>query len=220
MIANWNLLLKATSLKKILYSYFSFKKKEFAFLFILLIFAFLGSIFFCLQVLQAPQKVVIASQIIKKTKIMHERKELIEEESRRSRFAQINKVLLEVFNAHKKKELEIVSQFNGFEDLKGHESKLFLDPYSFDAFYEEKTIQKTPPYQEITYGLKNPVYLTDLELKNLITGFEKLKSKNPAILVNFLSFKKKMIEHQEKYEVNFTFIIREKMANSSYNEKF
>lgn len=211
MIFTWNFSSVKSSLKNGCLFLKEQPKKEGIFLFLGLIVLFGFSSYLALKSYTMPEKVYLSQKALDRKKSIMEKKQKIEEEMKKHPLAILDKALVEVINTHKKQELELVSQFQGFEGLKGHEAKLIFERVSFERFFETKEVIITPPYKEVYYTIKQPFFLTDQELKMLIQQIEEMKIKNSSVLVNLFSFKKKKIEDQEKYEVNFSFIIREKM---------
>jgi hypothetical protein len=188
------------------------ESKDLFFSSLVLFFLLLTSASFFWQIFSIKQLLPKAAKAIEKKQVMKERLQLIEIESGKNQSLEvIERFFSEVFNTHLKKELEFVTQFQGFEKLRGHEAKLFLEKCPIDKLIREKNVLVTKEYRETEYETINPVMLSDLELKKLILLIEDLKIKHPAFLFTSLQFNKTMIDEKEKYQVNLIFVLREKI---------
>jgi len=212
MDINWNFLFDKTKLLEIFKKAHESSYRDFYLSFSILSFLFLGSAIFLFRMSNFPNLIGKAKQVIEKKQYFQMKKELLEDESKRTYALDVmGKILLDVMNTHQKKELELVTQFQGFENLKGHEGKLLLENYNFESIFKPGQSKITKPYQETPYSLSEPLILTDLELKRLITHLDELRFKRPSILITTFNVEKKMIDQKDRYQVNFTFVLREKM---------
>ncbi len=206
---------KFLSYKKVIKSKFQqLTKKEhrffyFVFLLFFLLFIHLLVVFF--RVNDLPQKVVLFQKEIELKKEYLRKKELLELTAKTLFLKEaIQQVVKDVLNTQTQKELEFYTQFKGFESLKGYEGKLLLQKIQLDFSFTEKKQEEYLDYRQVEYQLSHPLLLTDLELKKLIEKLDEIKEKNPALMIHSFHFKKKYVEEKEKYEVNFSFLIREK----------
>jgi hypothetical protein len=176
---------------------------------VLILTTYLILVFFRLHDL--PEKAFKFKKELELKKEFLRKKELLEMTSKTLLLKEaVYQVVKDVLNTQTKKELEFVTQFKSFESLKGHEGKLLLQKIQLDFSFIEKKQEDFSGYKQTEYELSKPLILNDLELKKLIEKLDEIKEKNPALMVNSFHFKKKYIEEKEKYEVNFTFLLREK----------
>lgn len=173
---------------------------------------FLLSCHIVLKIIYLPQKIEIITEYLEKKMIMDERKKEIEEQSKKIKgLSPIDTMIKEVLNTKKKKELEWVSQFKTFSSLKGHESKLLIENNISENFYKCIDTSKISGYEEKTYQLAQPIFLNEEELDNLLLKVQIISKEFPAILIRSIDWEKKKIDDEEKYEVNFSFVIRKKI---------
>lgn len=186
-------------------------KEQYIYLFTCII-VFLFSCHIALKITFLPQKIQLMTEYLEKKNIMDKRKRDIDEQSKKIKgLAPIDTMIKEVLNTNKKKELEWVSQFKTFSSLKGHESKLLLENYISENFYQCIDTSKISGYEEKTYQLAQPIFLNEEELDNLLLKVQIISKEFPAILIRSIDWEKKKIDDEEKYEVNFSFVIRKKI---------
>jgi hypothetical protein len=178
-----------------------------------------GSLNFLFKVKSLDQKLSELTVITEKKSLSLDRKKKLEELSKKNPSLQFfHQLSSEVQNVHHRKELTLISQFQGFELLKGHQSKVILDalPHEEWAFVEVAS-QFVDGFKETEYKLlESPVLLSDEELKSLILFLEDKKKPKPSFIVKEFSFaKEKGINGREVYQTTLSLIIREKPAVNS-----
>lgn len=121
----------------------------------------------------------------------------------------------EALNTHTQDELEFATQFKELEKLKGYESKLILKKLNPEIGFIEKQVDELQDYRTAEYDLSWPLVLTDRELKKLVESLEVLKTRMPAFFLKRFSFHQLKFNNEDRYQVDFTFIVREKKTKGS-----
>jgi len=121
----------------------------------------------------------------------------------------------EALNTHTQDELEFATQFKELEKLKGYENKLILKKLNPEVGFIEKQVEELHDYRTAEYDLSWPLVLTDRELKKLVESLEVLKSRTPAFFLKRFSFHQLKVNNEDRYQVDFTFIVREKKPKGS-----
>jgi hypothetical protein len=151
--------------------------------------------------------------VFEKRRLSLERKRRGEELSRKNPSAEfIQKLSKEVQAAQYKKELSLITQFQGFELLKGHESKVvFNDLLGSEWVFHKKEIAGLDGFKEVEYQLSEPIYLSDEELKTFLTLIESNNNDKPACFIKHIEIEKKTTpDGKDSYEMLLTVVVREK----------
>ncbi len=151
--------------------------------------------------------------VFEKRRLSLERKRRVEELSRKNPSAQfVQKLSREVQAAQYKKELSLITQFKGFELLKGNESKVVFNDFVGSGWvFNKKEIAGLDGFKEVEYQLSEPIYLSDEELKTFLTLIESNNNDKPACFIKQIEIEKKIdLDGKDSYEMLLTLVVREK----------
>ena len=176
-----------------------------------LLFVFSIQLFF--KTFGLDERISSVAAVFEKRMISLERKRKFEEVIRKNSSAQfMQRLSKEVQAAQHKKELSLITQFQGFELLKGHESKvIFMDLMDSQWSFEKKETTGVEGFKEVEYQLSEPIYLSDEELKTLLTLIESNNADKPSCFIKNIEIEKKVSNlGKDSYETLFTLVVREK----------
>jgi hypothetical protein len=129
------------------------------------------SIQFFFKTVQLNEMVLTLHKSAERRHCSIERKRKLEEMSKKMPFLTfMQRISLEVQSAHYKKELKMITQFQGFELLKGHESKIvFTDSNEGNWKFVKSVTSTLEGFQEYEYTLAEPLQMSDEELKTFLS---------------------------------------------------